>query len=132
MDKGNRTTWQTVQNVTAERVCLPLPLHDGETYDLYVRATDLMDNQRGDNVTVKIDSTPPDLQEMGLRGRWGRTGLYVHNFTDLSRMVLVIEASDSHSGLASLSWSVGTQNSSSDLGLQAFAVQRLGSAVSDV
>ena len=117
-------------NVPAQNVCLPLPLKDGDTYDLTIRASDIINNTNTDDVRVHVDHTAPVVRELGLRGRWGRTGLYVHDSTDLSTMELVLEGSDPHSGLLSILWSLGTQPFGDDLGRRAAGVQRLDNVVS--
>ena len=117
-------------NVPAQNVCLPLPLKDGDTYDLTVRAYDIMNNTNTDDVRVHVDHTAPVARELGLRGRWGRTGLYVHDSTDMSSMELVLEGSDPHSGLSSILWALGTQPFGDDVGRGAAGVQRLDNVVS--
>ena len=132
VDNGAQSEWQTVQNVTAESVCLPLSPRDGQTYELHVRATDVTGQQLQDSVTVTVDSTGPELRDRGLRGRWGRDGLHVHNFTDLSLMKLVLEVSDPHSGMTALSWALGTMSGADDLGSRSLHVQRVSEGVSKV
>nr|KAG5686569.1 hypothetical protein BaRGS_027226 [Batillaria attramentaria] len=78
-----------------------------------------------ESVIVSIDHTGPDVSMEGLRGTFGRDGLYVHNNTDLSTMVLVVHASDPHSGVKTLTWIIGTKDGSDDVGRGAAAVQRL-------
>ena len=39
---------------------------------------------------VHVDHTGPEVSVLGLRGRLGRHGLYVHNSTDLSAMTLAV------------------------------------------
>ena len=66
----------------------------------------------------------------GLRGRWNRDGLYVHNSTDLSTMRLVLSAADPHSGLTTLRWALSTGQPTGHVGDGAAGVQRLDNGVS--
>ena len=117
-------------NVPAQNVCVSLPLNDGDTYDLTIRASDIMNNSNTDDVRVHVDHTAPVARDLGLRGRWGRAGLHVHDSTDLSRLELVMEGSDPHSGLLSIVWSLGTRPLGDDVGRRAVGVQRLNNVVS--
>ena len=66
----------------------------------------------------------------GLKGRLDRDVVYVHCNTDLSRMQLLAQTADPHSGLLTLQWTLGTHNLSNDLGSGAVGVQRLPNVVS--
>ncbi|KAK7493717.1 hypothetical protein BaRGS_00015046, partial [Batillaria attramentaria] len=127
-DGSPRSTPQEVPDVYAEAFCLKEQLKDGETYDIWVRATDIMGNFREENVRVSIDHTGPSVSIEGLRGRFGRDGLYVHNTTDLSSMLLLVRAADPHSGIKTLEWTLGTRDLAADLGNGALGVNRLGNA----
>lgn len=72
---GPRSAWVNVANVTAQSYCVTVPMQDGDTYDVSVRAFDIMNNTNTDDVTVHVDHTPPVASEQGLRGRWGETGV---------------------------------------------------------
>nr|KAG5696653.1 hypothetical protein BaRGS_023062 [Batillaria attramentaria] len=78
-----------------------------------------------DRVRVSIDHTGPSLSIEGLRGRFGQDGLYVHNTTDLSSMLLLVHTADPHSGIKTLEWTLGTRDLSDDVGSGAVGVQRL-------
>ena len=130
LEGGDQTQWQTTQNTSAQSACLdPVTLADGQTYHVYVRASDVMNNTVTDSVTFHVDGTGPEVQDLGLRNRWGRDGVHVHASADLSTMVLVLEASDPHSGLKALRWSLGTESLTDDVGSRAFAVQRIENVV---
>nr|KAG5704396.1 hypothetical protein BaRGS_031102 [Batillaria attramentaria] len=85
-----------------------------------------------ENVRVSIDHTGPSVSIEGLRGRFGRDGLYVHNTTDLSSMLLLVRAADPHSGIKTLEWTLGTRDLAADLGNGALGVNRLGNAMIDI
>jgi hypothetical protein len=80
-------------------------------------------------VRVHVDHTGPEVWVEGLRGRWDTDGLYVHNSTDLSTMRLVLTAQDTHSGLATLQWKLGTRPLANDVGEGAVSVERLQNSV---
>ena len=82
-----------------------------------------------DSVRVSIDHSGPEVTVEGLRGRWDRDGLYVHNSTDLSTMRLVLSAADPHSGLTTLHWALSTHPLAADVGEGAVGVQRLDNGV---
>lgn len=78
---------------------------------------------------MSIDHTAPVLDVFGLVGRQGRRELFVHNSTDLSKMVLQVHAGDIHSGLRTLQWTLGTTDQTADVGEDAVGIQRLGNIV---
>ena len=82
-----------------------------------------------DSVRVSIDYSGPEIDVQGLRGRWNTEGLYIHNTTDLSTMVLVLTAADPHSGLSTLQWTLSTHPLTDDVGRGAVGVQRLDNTV---
>nr|KAG5704406.1 hypothetical protein BaRGS_031112 [Batillaria attramentaria] len=101
----NRSAAEEIPDVYAEAACVKERLKDGETYDIWE-----------DSVRVSIDHTGPSVSIEGLRGRFGRDGLYVHNTTDLSSMLLLVHAADPHSGIKTLEWTLGTRDLSVDVG----------------
>ena len=82
-----------------------------------------------DSTVVHVDHTGPQVSVLGLQGRLGRHGLYVHNSTDLSTMRLVLSAADPHSGLTTLHWALSTHPLAADVGEGAVGVQRLDNGV---
>ena len=83
-----------------------------------------------DSTVVHVDHTGPQVSVLGLQGRLGRHGLYVHNSTDLSAMRLAVNVSDEHSGIYTIWVSVGTRYLSDDVAHSAVGVQRLDNVVS--
>ena len=45
-DQAPRSAFTEVSDVFAQAICLHQPLHDGETYDVWIRATDVMSNTK--------------------------------------------------------------------------------------
>ncbi|XP_013386063.1 uncharacterized protein LOC106155675 [Lingula anatina] len=88
---------------------------DGESYTIFIKAIDIMNNTLVDNVTVYIDSSEPEISNMWLV-RDGHKQLYVHSGTDLSKMTLQFNAKDPESGLYTVKWKLGTERYSSDIG----------------
>ncbi|KAK7493722.1 hypothetical protein BaRGS_00015051, partial [Batillaria attramentaria] len=125
-DQSAMSPLQEVPNLKAQSTCLPsLTLVDGQTYHILIRATDIMGNYKEDEAEVSIDHTGPSVSIEGLRGRFGRDGLYVHNTTDLSSMLLLIHVTDPHSGIKTLEWTLGTRDLAGDVGRGTIGVQRL-------
>lgn len=79
---------------------------------------------------MSIDHSGPEVVVIGLKGRLDRDAVYVHNNTDLSSMELLVQASDPHSGLLTLHWTLGTHNLADDVGSGTVGVQRLSNSVS--
>ncbi|KAK7493734.1 hypothetical protein BaRGS_00015063 [Batillaria attramentaria] len=123
-DAGARSAPVEIPDVLNQTSCLQERVQDGETYNIWITATDIMGNQNEDSVQVSIDHTGPSVSIEGLRGRFGRDGLYVHNTTDLSSMLLLVRAADPHSGIKTLEWTLGTRDLSHDLGSGAIGVNR--------
>nr|KAG5706423.1 hypothetical protein BaRGS_032816 [Batillaria attramentaria] len=45
-DNSERTPWVVVHDLHAQTTCVQEPIKDGETYDVWIRATDIMDNNK--------------------------------------------------------------------------------------
>ncbi|KAK7473968.1 hypothetical protein BaRGS_00034797 [Batillaria attramentaria] len=124
-DEDAASPFQKIPDVHAQSACIRNEsLLDGQTYEIIIRATDIMGNSKEDTVRVSIDHTGPSLSIEGLRGGFGRDGLYVLNNTDLSTMELMVHAADPHSGLKTLTWTLGTSDGFDDIGRGAAPVQR--------
>ena len=79
---------------------------------------------------VHVDHTGPDVSVLGLQGRLGRGGLYVHSSTDLAAIRLAAHVSDAHSGIRTLEVSMGTRSLADDVAHRAAGVHRLDNVVS--
>ncbi|KAK7092487.1 uncharacterized protein [Littorina saxatilis] len=126
LNEGNRTSFTEVNDLQRQTMCLrSRPIKDGEMYQVWIRATDIVGNTKIASTTVHIDHTGPKVTVHGLQGRLGKHGLYVHNSTDLSAITLSVHASDPHSGLERLDLIVGTTYLSEDVAHKTKGVQRL-------
>ncbi|XP_048259497.1 uncharacterized protein LOC124148456 isoform X1 [Haliotis rufescens] len=124
LNNGSETLWKSVPDFTNQSLSLNLNLTDGETYEVWIQAQDIMLNTIVESVVVHIDRSVADIADTWLL-REGTSQIYVHNNTDLSTMVLQFRAWDVHSGLRSVLWALGTTNAASDLGNGALPVLKL-------
>ncbi|XP_041349360.1 LOW QUALITY PROTEIN: uncharacterized protein LOC121368688 [Gigantopelta aegis] len=124
LNNGSFTPEKYVYDFEKESVCFNFSLSDGDTYVFKITAEDVMENRLCENVTVHIDRTVPYINNMWLV-RGANKELYVHHSTDLSHMVLELEATDPHSGILSMEWFLGTQYNTSDLGHEALSIIKL-------
>ncbi|XP_069134856.1 uncharacterized protein [Argopecten irradians] len=114
-----------VPDFTSQKLCVSPKLTDGETYRLDLVAEDVMTHTYTDSLVTYIDSSEPDIVDIWLE-KDGYERLFVHNSIDLSKMILTFEASDIHSGIHSVDWSLGTIFGGNDIGQGSIGVQRLG------
>ncbi|KAL3857352.1 hypothetical protein ACJMK2_012028 [Sinanodonta woodiana] len=117
-------TNKKVKHVEDQSFCESLTLSDGETYTFVIKPIDINNRSITENITVHIDSSRPDIDNMWL-AKDGYKQLYVHHSSDLSKMVLEFEAMDIHSGLSSIEWKLGTHSGSDDIGSGSISVKRL-------
>ncbi|XP_069134360.1 uncharacterized protein [Argopecten irradians] len=116
---------ETVQNFTSQKICLSLPLQDGETYRLDIVAKDIVNHTFSEHIYTHVDSSEPEIFDIGLE-KDGYKLLNVHNSSDLSKMILKFNALDIHSGLYSVDWSLGTTFGGHDIGNGSLGIARLG------
>ncbi|XP_062621811.1 uncharacterized protein LOC134283371, partial [Saccostrea cucullata] len=107
--------------------CTNLTLHDGDTVSVEVIATDIMGNFDEDTAEVFIDTSVPEITNIGLE-REEFKGLFVHNTVELSKMNMALTIEDVHSGILSVQWYFGTKLNSMDIGNGTLAVNRLPNA----
>lgn len=122
---------QRHENVSAQTHCLNISLQDGDTVIVDVAAVDIMGNSDVDSTKVFIDTSVPEITNMGLT-RQGIRGLFVHNTIELSRMKMVLNIHDVHSGVRSIQWYLGTKLGYLDIGNGTLAVNRLANGVNDI
>jgi hypothetical protein len=120
---------QRHENVSAQTHCLNMSFHDGDTVIVDIAATDIMGNSNNDSAKVYIDTSVPEITNMGLT-RQGFKGLFVHNSIELSKMKMVLNIQDFHSGIRSIEWYFGTTLGSLNIGNGSLAVNRLANGVS--
>ncbi|XP_071080846.1 uncharacterized protein [Haliotis cracherodii] len=123
LNNGSNTSWEYVPDFTNQSLSLSLNLTDGETYEVWIKAQDIMLNTIVESVVVHIDRSVADTADTWLV-RDGASQIYVHNNTDLSTMVVQFRAWDVHSGITSVLWALGTSNEVSDLENGALPVQK--------
>ncbi|XP_071081006.1 uncharacterized protein [Haliotis cracherodii] len=128
LNNGSNTSWESVPDFINQSLSLSLNLTDGETYEVWIEAQDIMLNTIAESVVVHIDRSVADIADTWLV-RDGTSQIYVHNNTDLSTMVLQFRAWDVHSGITSVLWALGTINAASDLGNGALRVKKLNDQV---
>ncbi|XP_069134844.1 uncharacterized protein [Argopecten irradians] len=114
-----------VPDFTSQKLCVSPKLTDGNTYRLDLLAEDVMTHTYTDSLVTYIDSSEPEIFDIWLE-KDGYERLFVHNSIDLSKMILTFEASDIHSGIHSVDWSLGTIFGGNDIGQGSIGVQRLG------
>ncbi|XP_070572151.1 uncharacterized protein [Ptychodera flava] len=109
--EGGRTltpeslVWSDVQNFMTQESELDIPMTDGDTVTVWVRALDVMGNEANDNVTFHVDSSPPIIEDIHLTKN-GVSYLAVHHSADLFEMRAMFEAYDDHSGLHTIHWTL--------------------------
>ncbi|XP_046562580.1 uncharacterized protein LOC124271469 [Haliotis rubra] len=128
LNNGSKTSWASVSDFTNQSLSLGLNLTDGESYEVWIEAQDIMLNTIVESVVVHIDRSVADIADTWLV-RDGTSQVYVHNNTDLSTMVLQFRAWDVHSGITSVLWALGTTDAGSDLGNGALPVRKLDALV---
>ena len=72
-----------------ERFEINLTVSDGDSLRLFVKALDAVNNEAIDSVIVHVDTSPPDLNIIGLT-KDGHKGLAVHNVKELYHMRYII------------------------------------------
>ena len=72
-----------------ERFEINLTVSDGDSLRLFVKALDAVNNEAVDSVIVHVDTSPPDLNIIGLT-KDGHKGLAVHNVKELHHMRYLI------------------------------------------
>ncbi|KAK7473965.1 hypothetical protein BaRGS_00034794, partial [Batillaria attramentaria] len=93
-----RSAWTSIRDIDQQTVCLRKDLHDGDTYKIWIRASDIMGNSQAS------------------RSNDGHK-LFVRDLADLSTLDLLVHAEDPHSGIQSVEVTVSSVPSSSDLPL---------------
>lgn len=118
----------TIPNFPDQRFCVDLGVKDGETHTVTITSKDLMENSLSENITFYVDASVPDIEEVWL-SKDGIRQLFVHNSTDLAQMVFQFKAFDSHSGLYSIEYFLGTSRGGNELAYKTLAVHTLENKV---
>lgn len=115
---------QSQKNVLIQNHCTNLTLFDGDSVMVELVATDIMGNTNNESTRVFIDTSVPEITNMGLK-RGAFNGLFVHNTSELSNMKMTLTIKDIHSGILSIEWYFGTKDGSMDIGHGTLGVNRL-------
>ncbi|KAL4219902.1 hypothetical protein ACF0H5_020314 [Mactra antiquata] len=114
-----------VPNFLNQTYCHKLPLKDGQTYLLNIKATDIVNNTHQDNRTIHIDRSVPHINNIGLEKN-GVRRLFAHGNTDLDKMSIAFEVIDQHSGIENVKWVFGTAEARGILGSGIVAPEIVG------
>lgn len=122
------STEVAIPNFPDRKLCVDLGVKDGETHTITITSKDLMENTLSENITFYVDASVPDIEEVWL-SKDGVRQLFVHNSTDLAQMVLQFKTFDSHSGLYSIEYFLGTSRGGNELAYKTLAVHTLENKV---
>lgn len=122
------STEVAIPNFPDQKLCVDLGVKDGETHTITITSKDLMENTLSENITFYVDASVPDIEEVWL-SKDGVRQLFVHNSTDLAQMVLQFKTFDSHSGLYSIEYFLGTSRGGNELAYKTLAVHTLENKV---
>ena len=121
------TTYSTeieVPNFKGQHICKSLPLKDGDTYRLKIKAVDIANHILSEERNVSIDRSVPHIENIELV-KDGYKKLFVHDQVDLSKMRLQFEAYDPHSGIETVEWFFGISDYSGNIDSGAIGVKNI-------
>ena len=124
LENATFSTDSAVPNFEQQRICKSLPVKDGDTYRLKIRAVDIASHTFSEERLVFIDRSVPHIENIELV-KDGYKKLFVHDQVDLSKMILQFEAYDPHSGIEKVEWFFGISDYSGDLDSGAIGVTRI-------
>jgi hypothetical protein len=128
INNGSFSKRTTVSHVD-QFVCLNISITDGDAVHFRIHSTDIMNNTLMDSVTIFIDTSVPDIENIWLqRNRHGK--IYVHNSKELSKMELGFDAFDWESGLKSIHWYLGSTDGGSEISNGTIGIYKLSRNVS--
>ena len=121
--------FQEVANVLDQQVTISdLVLSDGDTIDVTVRAIDINNNTIDDSVSMYVDSSPPQLINLGLSK--GNYKVFVHDSKNLGNMNFTFEAFDLDISLHTVKWKLGSSPEGDDIASGALPVVGIPDMVS--
>ncbi|KAI8507103.1 hypothetical protein Bbelb_155420, partial [Branchiostoma belcheri] len=97
------TGWTDVDDLHSGVQSVMVSRDDGNTVKVWIKAFDIVGNEKTDGVTVHIDSSPPVITDLWLE-KDGEPDLAVHHLQELWEMRVEFQAYDVHSGLHTISW----------------------------
>ena len=110
-----RSGWMPTDDIYIGAVNVEVTRVDGMSVGVWFRATDFKGNTLVDVVVVHVDSSPPVAENIWIEYA-GVGGLSLHGSRLFSDLVVYLEASDTHSGLHSIAWALGTTRGGSQNG----------------
>ena len=116
--------YQTIADFYSQSLCEDLPPSDGQSYTFQIKPVDINSRFLTEEYVVHVDRSPPDIDDIWLL-KDGYKQLFIHNSSDLSKMVLQFEALDKHSGLRTIQWAFGTSDGRADIGSGFLAVHKI-------
>ena len=125
----NNNSKISIPKVTDEGFCGDFKIADGETLIVSISSIDIMRRTLVEDITIFIDSSVADITDISLV-KDGLQQLFIHNSTEMHKMVLEFSILDGHSGIYSIEWSLGTTQHGIELGTRAIGVQRLSNVSS--
>ena len=129
--RNKSVDFQKVANVLDQNVRLSdLSLSDGDTVDVTVLAIDISNNTIHDSFQLYIDSTPPELTNLGLYKDGDK--VFVHDSKSLRTMNFTFEAYDPHSSLHQVRWKLGSHPGEDDIASGALPIVRISDLVSQL
>ena len=114
LENATFSTETAVPNFEHQRICKSLPVKDGDTYRLKIRAVDIASHTLSEERFVFIDRSVPHIENIELV-KDGYKKLFVHDQVDLSKMTLQFDAYDPHSGIETVEWFFGVSDYNGDL-----------------
>ena len=116
LDNGTFSKEFPVPNFTDQHFCRNLPLKDGDTYRLKIKAVDIANHILSEERIVYIDRSLPHIEKIEFV-KDGNKKLFVHiiDKVDLWKMNLQFEAYDPHSGIETVHWFFGIPDYSGDI-----------------
>ena len=97
-DSEQQTRFTNVPYPLNESLLLDIPLSDGDSLLIYIKAIDIMNHTLVDYISLNIDSSPPIIEEMCLiTGNHTVCGAYlVHSARDFESIKLLFKCKDEH------------------------------------
>jgi hypothetical protein len=130
-ENANIYTNKAVSNVLDESICLSIPaINDGDNISFSITANDISWNSLTESIYHYIDSSPPLIENAWLTKN-GKSQLFVHSTTDLSKMIVEFESFDLHSGLFKVEWTFGILDTNEIVGIGAIGTRKINASVSN-
>ena len=106
--------WVSTEDIFLDNIVVPVSRTDGMSVRVWFRATDYKTRLQYDSVLVHVDSSPPVVRNLYIEHANVKLSLLgSRHFTDLFG---VFDAYDEHSGLYRIEWSLGSNETATDIG----------------